>query len=282
MVVDKLYLNISRTRRLINNGSDKFNDVSLSVIAKIEKTGFTYDMMSINEVFDFPKIWYRRSLARRLFLGEEPSTSNQSQLNRNSQSPQTPFTEPQAQNNRGTFEGTKRSNKRLLHTNNSPSWKTCVLLSVSLSTLDVKMNVGKIMGEITWITKNPVLFSKMSISSFGPREMKFNFLLDGSRLNIISEKHGGIVLVQNISSFGKKTLLQFFVFFSTLSCFLVELNDDKKSLTNVINKSLNKIALRINAIVISANKHSIQTPILKCRLSNLDIILKDTWKVNEE
>ena len=146
---------------MINNGSDKFNDVSLSVIAKIEKTGFTYDMMSINEVFDFPKIWYRRSLARRLFLGEEPSTSNQSQLNRNSQSPQTPFTEPQAQNNRGTFEGTKRSNKRLLHTNNSPSWKTCVLLSVSLSTLDVKMNVGKIMGEITWITKNPVLFSKM-------------------------------------------------------------------------------------------------------------------------
>ena len=28
-------------------------------------------MRNIKEVFVFPKIWYRRSLARRLFLGEE-------------------------------------------------------------------------------------------------------------------------------------------------------------------------------------------------------------------
>lgn len=51
--------------------SNSFNDVKLSVIADIGTTSFVYDMRNIKEVFVFPKIWYRRSLARRVFLGEE-------------------------------------------------------------------------------------------------------------------------------------------------------------------------------------------------------------------
>lgn len=51
------------------------NDVKLSVIADIGTTSFVYDMRNIKEVFVFPKIWYRRSLARRVFLGEESSTT---------------------------------------------------------------------------------------------------------------------------------------------------------------------------------------------------------------
>jgi hypothetical protein len=44
------------------------------VIADIGNTSFVYDMRNIKEVFVFPKIWYRRSLARRLILGEETTT----------------------------------------------------------------------------------------------------------------------------------------------------------------------------------------------------------------
>jgi len=50
-----------------------YNDVELSVLADIGSSSFIYDMRNIKEVFIFPKIWYRRSLARRLFLGEETS-----------------------------------------------------------------------------------------------------------------------------------------------------------------------------------------------------------------
>lgn len=53
-----------------------FNDVKLSVIADIGTTSFVYDMRNIKEVFVFPKIWYRRSLARRVFLGEETTATS--------------------------------------------------------------------------------------------------------------------------------------------------------------------------------------------------------------
>ena len=41
------------------------------MLADIGSSSFIYDLRNIKEVFVFPKIWYRRSLARRLFLGEE-------------------------------------------------------------------------------------------------------------------------------------------------------------------------------------------------------------------
>lgn len=59
-----------------SNKSMMLNDVKLSVIADIGMTTFVYDMRNIKEVFVFPKIWYRRSLARRVFLGEEAAVIN--------------------------------------------------------------------------------------------------------------------------------------------------------------------------------------------------------------
>jgi hypothetical protein len=49
--------------------------VKLSILADVGNSSFVYDMRNIKEVFVFPKIWYRRSLARRVFLGEDASTS---------------------------------------------------------------------------------------------------------------------------------------------------------------------------------------------------------------
>ena len=54
------------------------NDVKLSVLADIGNSSFTYDMRNIKEVFVFPKIWYRRSLARRVFLGDDSQTTGAS------------------------------------------------------------------------------------------------------------------------------------------------------------------------------------------------------------
>jgi hypothetical protein len=51
------------------------NDVKLSILADVGNSSFVYDMRNIKEVFVFPKIWYRRSLARRVFLGEDSTAA---------------------------------------------------------------------------------------------------------------------------------------------------------------------------------------------------------------
>ncbi len=63
---------------LLENNTSQFlsNDVKLSILADIGKSSFTYDMRNIKEVFVFPKIWYRRSLVRRVFLGDDSQTAN--------------------------------------------------------------------------------------------------------------------------------------------------------------------------------------------------------------
>lgn len=53
------------------------NEVKLSILADIGSSSFVYDMHNIKEVFIFPRIWYRRSLARRLFFGDEPVAAYQ-------------------------------------------------------------------------------------------------------------------------------------------------------------------------------------------------------------
>ena len=39
----------------------------------IGSASFKYDMRRLLEILALPKAWYRRSLARRMFLGEEPT-----------------------------------------------------------------------------------------------------------------------------------------------------------------------------------------------------------------
>lgn len=203
-------MNISRTRRLINQTNInnllvndlndlKFSDVKLSVLADIGRASFIYDMRNIKEVFVFPKIWYRRSLARRVFLGEEPITtvptsSSAYQFQNSTRNSQTPPSTPKRRTSiSSTFTKTKlatksstldspmlsdeinkiqqsklqRTNeyldnqnrflrkkqnetneKNVLHNNNSSNWQTLVLVSINLSELEVKMNVGNVMGHV--------------------------------------------------------------------------------------------------------------------------------------
>ena len=42
-------------------------------ICDIGSASFKYDMRRLSEILMFPKAWYSRSLARRVFLGEEKS-----------------------------------------------------------------------------------------------------------------------------------------------------------------------------------------------------------------
>jgi len=50
----------------------------LSAVCDIGTASFKYDMRRLLEILALPKAWYRRSLARRMFLGEEPAVEQDS------------------------------------------------------------------------------------------------------------------------------------------------------------------------------------------------------------
>lgn len=47
-----------------------------TAICDIGTASFKYDMRRLSEILSLPKAWYRRTLARRLFLGDESVNPN--------------------------------------------------------------------------------------------------------------------------------------------------------------------------------------------------------------
>ncbi|XP_076446239.1 bridge-like lipid transfer protein family member 1 isoform X6 [Babylonia areolata] len=83
--VEFIRVNISRTRKMeifpVGDGSSSKLDpqikstvVRFSAICDIGKASFKYDMRRLSEILSLPKAWYRRNLARRLFLGDDSMT----------------------------------------------------------------------------------------------------------------------------------------------------------------------------------------------------------------
>ena len=54
--------------------------ISVAAICDIGSASFKYDMRRLLEILALPKAWYRRSLARRMFLGEELTTADSDSL----------------------------------------------------------------------------------------------------------------------------------------------------------------------------------------------------------
>lgn len=44
---------------------------AFSAVCDIGSASFKYDMRRLSEILAFPRAWYRRSIARRLFLGDQ-------------------------------------------------------------------------------------------------------------------------------------------------------------------------------------------------------------------
>ncbi|XP_064637366.1 bridge-like lipid transfer protein family member 1 isoform X3 [Lineus longissimus] len=69
---DTVPLNTSLSSGKLSAGIDAkpTNCVRFSAVCDVGSAAFKYDMRRLPEILAFPKAWYRRSLARRLFLGE--------------------------------------------------------------------------------------------------------------------------------------------------------------------------------------------------------------------
>jgi hypothetical protein len=164
-------VNVSRTRKTIStdlindpsspssdnnddnsnvfNKKSTTNDVKFSVLADIGATSFIYDMRNIKEVFVFPKIWYRRSLVRRLFFGEEASM-NYNNAN-NVYGSGSDFDMKHQKKNNDNIKMNEpesiKADKSLIQCSNV-ELKTLVLVSINLAALEVRMNIGNVMGNV--------------------------------------------------------------------------------------------------------------------------------------
>ena len=138
----------------------------------------------------------------------------------------------------------------------NPNWKTLVLISINLVALEIKMNVGSIMGKVCLLTKNARAISKISISRYGTKDMLFNLAIDGSQLIAEGGSNGCLLRIQDITT-------------------TVEISDQNK----VTKCPSHKIDFGIFATECRIDSAFNQaTPILAFRLSNLSLRLNDTWE----
>ena len=105
----------------VNFIREKRKVMMVSVISEIGVATVNYDMRRLSEILAFPKAWYNRSIARRLFLGE--SIGKQ-------------------QSKTGTPVNAKTG-----------EWRTAVRVSTVLRELRIEMNIGNVLGKTTWINQ---------------------------------------------------------------------------------------------------------------------------------
>ncbi|XP_074650444.1 bridge-like lipid transfer protein family member 1 [Tubulanus polymorphus] len=269
------------------------NIVRFSAVCDVDSASFKYDMRRLPEIMAFPKAWYRRTLARRLFLGEqmnphamgdsdddlsseESYTSSPSPMTPGSPS-RTPFQRahttamvnaiPEESNTAPTHhrrassgdkvkvklnldlkelartnshrstksyhgqptissapgtpaqkESSAKSSPSPVHQNipettkvqSTPShatksqsitWETLVLFAVKLSRLDVHVNMGNVMGNTTWVTRDLNTQGRITMSSSGNKNMKMSAGLGGSSVDAKGGIVGGLVDIQKIETY---------------------------------------------------------------------------------
>ena len=185
--VQSVSFNISRTRYTVIQGDGELlNSIQLSVIGQISKAQFEYDIRRFSEILTFPKIWYNRSLARRLFLGDEslptgiPSTTTVLR----------PIA-PAIMKTTTTTTTTKQLRK-----------EARVLLAIQLKELQISMRMSNVMGKVEWITTNVSSTGRLTLSNEGHRTMFFSLGLQKSIFQAEQGIVGGTIRLKNLRTTG--------------------------------------------------------------------------------
>ncbi|CAF1291838.1 unnamed protein product, partial [Adineta steineri] len=182
--VQSVSLNISRTRYIIiDQDNELLNNIQLSVIIQISKAQFEYDIRRFTEILTFPKIWYNRSLARRLFLGDENLPTRIPPTTRTTQPTAPPTQIP------------SRTNEVLRK-------KAHVILAIQLKELHISMRMSNVMGKIEWNTKDVSSTGSLTLTSEGKRTFFLSLGLQSSLLQAEQGIVGGIIRLKNLRTTG--------------------------------------------------------------------------------
>ena len=181
--VQSVSFNISRTRyTLIERDGELLNSIQLSVIGQISKAQFEYDIRRFSEILTFPKIWYNRSLARRLFLGDE-NLPTQVSASGNVTRPSAPTVIKSS------------TNKRLRK-------EARVLVALQLKELHVSMRMSNVMGKVEWNTTDVCSTGRLTLTSEGQRSLFFSLGLQKSLFQAEQGIVGGIMRLKNLRATG--------------------------------------------------------------------------------
>ncbi|KAG8178566.1 hypothetical protein JTE90_004495 [Oedothorax gibbosus] len=347
-------LNSQKTGRSFDSGGAL---IRFSAICDIGSASFKYDMRRLTEILAFPKAWYRRSIARRMFLGDqstgalysdqedsvETSSSSGTMSPSMAKADYIAFSAPvnmQTSNSGPTstmtsdsvpffVSSTKASNLPTSHTSktfvpteitkeaksirplvgnqsyrdrlwlnldrsvqesrrtpldygspsksgsssydeskdsvssghssplhsgrHSSAWETLVLFAVNLSRLNIHMNMGNVMGNTTWLTRDFKSQGRLSIGSSGHKNLFLSVGLEGSTLDSKGGIVGGTIELSHIDT-------------------CMHLKEDWGQEPD------HTIAVKLG--VLESRLDYMGTSVLMGRVSSLDITLKDEWRVS--
>lgn len=260
-------------------------------------------MRRLTEILAFPKAWYRRSIVRRLFLGdlsgigaaysddgddtipEEEPVSTRMSYDRHghdtaasmlSKSAPTSDKSPMLTREklRLSLESNMSRHTRLRDlgkafssdsalTDDTPSpselkgttaWETLVLFAVNFTKLNVHMNMGNVMGNVTWQTKDFRSEGRLSIGSTGHKNMYIALGLGGSSLDAKGGIVGGTIEIAHIDTY-------------------VHIREEPNTEPDhTVGLKLHALELRLDYM---------GTSVLMCRVSALDVTLRDEWRLNK-
>ncbi|XP_057320080.1 bridge-like lipid transfer protein family member 1 isoform X4 [Microplitis mediator] len=303
--VEFVKFHLSRSRK-INFQSEplkKSNDTSravirFSTIIDVGSASFKYDMRRITEILAFPKAWYRRSIVRRLFLGDLNSGFAYSEGHH----PTQPMNTEEAvmgssllkHHDRHTGDVLSKSapersptltrdKLRLSFDNDMPrqtrlkdigrgwsftsdkgqsgsaikkresAWETLVLFAVNFTRLNVHMNMGNVMGNVAWMTKDFRSDGRLSIGSTGHKNLYIGIGLGGSSLDAKGGFVGGTIELSKIDTY-------------------IHIREEPGTEPDhTLGLKLFALELRLDYM---------GTSVLMTRVSSLDVTLRDEWKIN--
>ncbi|KAK9299212.1 hypothetical protein QLX08_007719 [Tetragonisca angustula] len=296
----KFHMSRSRKLNFQSEQSKKMSDTSravirFSTIVDIGSASFKYDMRRLSEILAFPKAWYRRSIVRRLFLGDlssgtaysegdgSPSLNQEEAVMGSSLlkhydrhgvdglSKSAPERSPTLNRDklrlslesdipkharlkdigRGwSFTSDKQTSELKLR---ESAWETLVLFAINFTRLNVHMNMGNVMGNVTWMTKDFRSDGRLSIGSTGHKNLYIGIGLGGSSLDAKGGIVGGIIELSEIDTY-------------------IHIREEPGiEPDHTVGLKLFALELRLDYM---------GTSVLMSRVSSLDVTLRDEWKIN--
>lgn len=215
--VEFVKINISRSRKAII-GESLTQSISFSAICDIGTATFKYDVRRLNEILAFPKAWYRKSIWKKIFIGEntvnavfsedqDDLTISKDPMDTSSTSSSSTTSSSNEFSMNADFETMRtRAKKRIdkaktksqvVAVVNNP-WETLILLTVNFSKLNVSMNMGNVMGNTNWLTRDLMCDGSISIDSSGNRKYRFGIILKNSAIDAKGGIVGGILELSDI------------------------------------------------------------------------------------
>ncbi|KAG5893448.1 hypothetical protein JTB14_012167 [Gonioctena quinquepunctata] len=295
--VEFVKFHLSRSRMLNfkqesvkGKGGDKSRAViRFSTIIDIGSASFKYDMRRLTEILAFPKAWYRRSIVRRMFLGDlsmsspfnddgdigsshSTSPGMTRSHERSSKSEKSPLLNSKdrlklnldsGHMNQGKLKeiGKTLSSDSTQGDSPSPSehknlsaWETLVLFAVNFKKLNVHMNMGNVMGNVSWMTKDFRSDGRLSIGSTGYKNLYIGLGLGGSSLDAKGGIVGGNIEISHINTY------------------IYIREEPNVEPDHTVRLRLQALELRLDYMA---------TSVLMCRVSDLNVNLRDEWKLNK-